>query len=300
MKKAILVVLLTLSALNMSQAQEWMTSFELARRLALVKNKMLFVVWEDATLYEYPVLINDKDGNLLVVNLFNNQSLNKIIWEYFVPVIVNESSYPDLLEEIKGKRNVYYINKFNDDSIKIMDINGNIVNTNSSETDNNLLNFASFIAKYSMNTAFLNQELISYSTEKNFTTSFFLASKYIDYASLSQSIVKSEIIELSDIYLNEAFYHLQNNSDDKELILLQAISLLKLKQLLVLNKPKKVIRQLKKINKSEIYRVNKDLNNFLFYTAFKLMNDENNASLWKTKVSLLDLKKAKIIINNNS
>lgn len=300
MKKAFLLLFFSISIYGFCQAQEWMTSLDIAKRLALVQNKMIFAIWEDTTLDRYPVLINDQNGNLSIVNLFDNENLNEIIWEYFVPVIINESSYHDLFNNIKGKRNESYIQKFNDDSIKIMDVNGNIINTNSHNKNYNLLNISTFIAKYSLNTSFLKHNLITYSTDQNFMTSYHLASKYIDFTSFTDKNIRSEIIELSNIYLDEANRHLESGDSKNKMISVQAIKLLRVKQLLYLNKPKKVIRQLRKLNESEIYHVNQPLFNFLYYTAFKLLKDEKNADLWKNKVSLVDLKKAKLIIKNNS
>ena len=108
MKKAILFFLLTINVLHFSQAQEWMTSLDIAKRLALVQNKMIFAVWENASLDRYPIIIKDQDGKVLIVDLFNNESLNEIIWEYFVPVIISESNYLDLFDKIKGKRKENY------------------------------------------------------------------------------------------------------------------------------------------------------------------------------------------------
>ena len=298
MKKDIIFLMLFLSVLNFSQAQEWLTSLEIGKRLALIQNKMIFAVWEDTTFDAYPVLVNDNKGNPIIVDLIDNENLNEIIWKYFVPVIISESNYLDMYNEIKDKRKESYILKFNDDSIKIMDPNGNILNTKSSGDNYELLNVSTLIAKYSLDTSFLQQDLISYSTEDNFTTAFYLASKYIDFAILNDKEIRSEIIELSNIYLSEASHHLESNNIDNKLISTQAIELASIKQQLVLNKPKKVLRQLKKYKNSEIYRVNEALFNFLHYTAFELMKDEKNAALWKNKVSLVDLKKAQLIINN--
>ncbi len=300
MKKTVIFLMLILSAINFSQAQEWMTSLEIGKRLALVQNKMIFAVWEDVTLDAYPVLVNNNQGNPILVNLFENERLNEIIWEYFVPVIISESNYQDLYNDIKDKRKESYRLKFNDDSIKIMDPNGNILNANASNDNYKLLNISSFIAKYSIDTSFLQQDLISYSTENNFTTAFYLASKYIDFASLNDMQIRSEIIGLSNIYLNEARHHLESGDSDSNLVSSQAMNLIRIKQQLVLNRPKKVLRQLKKLNKPEIHRVNEALYNFLHYTSFELLKDEKNAALWRNKVSLVDLKKAKLIVNNNS
>ena len=45
---------------------------------------------------------------------------------------------------------------------------------------------------------------------------------------------------------------------------------------------------------------NEALVNFLYYTAYSILKDEKNIELWKTKVSLLNLKKAQMIININT
>lgn len=153
MKNTILLTLLVFLIVESTKAQEWMTSLDIAKRLAFVQNKMLFVMWENSTLENYPVLINDENGSLVAVNLFDIGGLNEIIWKYFVPVKIEESSYEDLFDKINGKRTESYIMKFNDDSIKIMDVNGNIINTNTSD-GYNLLNISSFIAKYSLDTSF--------------------------------------------------------------------------------------------------------------------------------------------------
>lgn len=299
MKKTILFFLLILNVFNFCQAQEWMTSLDVAKRLALVQNKLIFAIWEDTTLKTYPVLIDDYNGKPLIVNLFDNESLNEIIWNHFVPVIISESNFPDLYDEIKDKRKESYILKFRDDSIKIMDVNGNILNTNSSGLSFELLDISSFIAKYSIDTSFLKPELISYSTGGNFFTSYYLAAKYVDFANFLEKEIRTEIIELSKIYLDEAKDHMESGDEQNKMISTQAIKLLRIKQNLVLNKPKKVLRQLRKINNSEIYSFNQSLFNFLHYTAFELLNDKKNANLWKNKVSLLDLKKAELLIKNS-
>ncbi len=298
MKKSILLSLLVFLIVESTIAQEWMTSLDIAKRLALVQNKMLFVMWEDATLDDYPVLIKDQDGSLIMVNLFDIESLNQIIWKYFVPVKIKESRYVDLFDKIKGKREENYMLKFNDDSIKIMDANGNIINTKPSD-GYKLLNISSFIAKYSIDTSFIKHELISYKTQENFITSFFLGSKYIDYASIADKEVRSEIIELSNIYLDEANDYLESSDSNNKMISNQAMELLRIKQILILNKPKKALRQLRRLNDLEIDSYNQSLYAFLQYASNRLLNNIENAMKWQNEVSLTDLNKVKYLIENN-
>jgi hypothetical protein len=130
MKTRFITLLVAIFSYYFSQSQEWMRSLPIAQDLAMAQNKMVLMVWEEMTKYEYPVLINAKNERTVYVpDLFTDERLSPIIWENFVPVIVNENMYEDLFLKIKDKRKQSYIDKFNDDSIKIMDVNGNILNT---------------------------------------------------------------------------------------------------------------------------------------------------------------------------
>ena len=180
MKRKIIKTIFLLLVVNLSYSQSWMTSLDIAQKLATVQNKMVLMVWEETTKYPYHVLVNDDKGRTLVIeNLFEDENLSPLIWKSFVPVIVSEDQYADLYMEIKNKRKQSYIDKFNDDSIKIMDINGNILNvSNSSQGFQNITNL---IETYALNTQFLALELTGYKKEKNFYSAYYLASKYIDF-----------------------------------------------------------------------------------------------------------------------
>ena len=152
---------------NVTLAQQWMTNLEIAQDLALIQNKMVLMVWEETTHYQYPVLVKDDSGRtLLIENLFEDETVSPLIWENFVPVIVNENRYADLYEKIKGKRKQSYIDKFNDDSIKIMDVNGNILNVDG--YTESYTNITEIISEYAVNTEFLASELADYRKEKTF------------------------------------------------------------------------------------------------------------------------------------
>jgi hypothetical protein len=89
---------------------------------------MVFMVWEDLTSKPYSVKISNSNGSWKFVDLFTNEEISPIIWEYFVPIIVSETMYEDMYNKIKDNREQAYIDKFNDNSIKILDANGYIVN----------------------------------------------------------------------------------------------------------------------------------------------------------------------------
>ena len=114
--------------INFAWAQEWITSLEAAKRLSIVQNKPLFVMWEESTLYDFPVVVRSVQGNLVLTDLFKDEQIAKIIWDKFIPVKLTEDQHAQLVKQIED-RSTSYINKFNDDSIKIMDANGNIINT---------------------------------------------------------------------------------------------------------------------------------------------------------------------------
>lgn len=297
MKKIALFIIISIVSVNISGAQEWFTNLDVAKRLALIQDKMLLVVWEESFDYAYPLLYVSESGDLEVVDLSVNKSLDAVIWEHFIPVIIHESEYDKLIKEADG-RGVRYISKLNDDSIKIMDANNNILNVKTiDEYDQNL---SAIIKNYSLRTTFLKQDLINYSQQLNFTTSFNLASKYIDFALFVEEAARDEIIDLANIYFDEALKLLATSDKENKLAYMQRFDLLILKEHLVLNNPRKVRRLLKKIEKTDIVKENKGLYGFLNYTTFKLLKDEENAGLWKDQLSEVDLKKTELILNINN
>ena len=295
MRKIFVLVVFSVLSFNFCMSQPWMESLDVAKRLARVQNKMLFVMWEESTMYDYPVYYIDENGVRVITDLFNDKDINKAIWDNFVPVVLYESAYSELFAEIEGKRTESYIRKFQDDDIKIMDSNGNILNVN----DNNfeILNISRFIKKYSLNTSFIQDQLNNYNEKNSFYTSFTLASKYLDYAIFVNPIVRPEIVNLANVYFDDALRFMEEEAIENKLGFRQKCELLRLKSFLLINRPKKVLRELKKINPQEISDFNQPLIAFLNYTALMLKGDEKKASLWKTKVSLVDLKKAHLILN---
>ena len=181
MKKNLLVIMLFLSAF-LGNAQEWFTSLEVAKRLAMVQDKMLFVMWEGALQEAFPVILRMENGESIMADLTRDENINSLIWQYFVPVKIPEYQYQELSKNVKETRGLKYFNTLIDDGIKIMDINGNILNTSDSVNyymvgDSYYLIFTDFIKRYALNTSFLKMELKNYYESKNFTTTFRLASK---------------------------------------------------------------------------------------------------------------------------
>jgi len=296
-KKIVLFFIITIVSVQSSEAQEWFTNLDVAKRLAHIQDKMLLVVWEESFDYAYPLFYVSDNGDAEVVDLSVNKSLDAIIWEHFIPVLINESEYDNLIKDADG-RGAQYIAKLNDDSIKIMDANKNILNVKTYIDRDQNLSF--LIEVYSLRTTFLRQDLINYSKQENFTTSFNLGSKYIDFALFVEKKAREEIIDLANIYLNEARIHLTKDDLKNKLAYAQRIDLLAIKEDLVLDKARRASRFLKRINKLEVDSINYSLYSFLNYTTFIMLKDEENAALWKNDVSEADIKKTELIFNINN
>ena len=294
--KRILLVFTCFLAVNICYSQEWFTSFDVAKRLARVQDKMLFVLWEESFNYSIPVMVETSDGKVSVVYLSKDTRLDPVIWEYFIPVKLSELEYENFVKAADG-RGYDYMNKLNDDSIKIMDVNGNILNVG--DYSDGITNFSLIVNKYALNTSYLRSELDNYFKEKNFLTSSLLALRYVDFAIFAEEWLRPELIALANIYLDESEKFLSEMNDEKKGAYLQKIELVRIKELLILNEHKKAYRQIKRIDASQINNMNESLFVFLNYTALKLLNDEINADLWKSKLSSLDLKKVELILKKH-
>ena len=284
---------------KLSFSQKWMTDLEIAQKLALVQNKMVLMVWEETTKYPYPVLVNDSQGRtLLIEDLFVDENISPLIWTHFVPVIVSENKYEDLYNAAKGKRKQQYMDRLNDDSIKIMDVNGYILNVNPGPL--NYENITTLINQYALNTDYISVELKNYSENKSFYAAYYLASKYLDLALHVNEKTRKDIIDLSNIYKDEALVLLALDTLENEQALRQRAMLLGLQQYLILESPKKVIRQLKKMDADAIDNTNRSFVAFLYYVAYMSLNEAEKAQIWKSEISLLNLRKAQMLINLNS
>lgn len=299
MKKGLIKLLFIFFVVNTASGQGWMTNLDIAQKLASVQNKMVLMVWEETTKYSYPIFVNDENGNTLFVNnLFEDENISPLIWKHFVPVIVSDNHYSDLFSKIKGKRSQKYIDKFNDDSIKIMDVNGNILNL--SRDHENFENITTMILKYGLNTEFIAQELKGYQQEQDFYSTYYLASKYLDFAMYVRKEIRPELIDLTNIYLDEAYELIETSTENNKLTKTQRVELSRIQESLITKNPKKVLRQLKRMDAINAEPNNQQFVAFLYYTAYSILKDETNIEIWKSKVSSVNLKKAQLIINLNS
>lgn len=299
MRKLLFLSIIIWFNLNTSYSQEWFSSFEVAKRYATVNNKMLFVIWEDSLNDVYPIAVNNDKGKEVFLDLSENNEIDAIIWEHFIPVLLPESEYEKFYKLAKRHDPILsYIDKLNNESIKIMDINGHILNTRNvyKEYDN----LSVIVDKYALNTSFLKQDLVNYSTQPNFTTAFNIGMQYLDYAIVMKKVIRPEVVNLANIYFKRAKQFIAADTLEKEQGYTQLLELTTIKTDLVLGKVRRANRSLKKIDETTKVDLNQSLYSFLKYVIFKSSKDEEHAALWKDKVTASDLKKAEFILKNNN
>lgn len=296
MKRYVFFLLLSFFIVQISHSQEWMTSLDAAKRIALIQDKFLFMIWEDAAKVPYPVIGYNARGHEIVYDdMLGNKEINELIWKYFVPVKVSESAFAQLYDQAKIAKSKAYMAQLEDDNIKIMDVNCTILNTSISPPA--YFNLSNFIGRYALNTSFLTGELKGYSEHPSFNTAFRLGSKYMDYSILVDPVIRKDVLRMSEMYLDEAVVYLSEGEPNDILDYQMKIDLLRLTEYLIVDRPRKVLRKLKRIDSAEIEPTNASQYAFLYYTAYLLRNDKKNTEVWESKVSLVNLKKARLIAN---
>lgn len=295
MKKVVFTLFLSIFMISFASSQEWLTSFKFAKRLALMEDKMILAVWENSSSHAYPVFIEDSKGNKYQVRLFEDENAAKLVWEYFVPVIISESNYDDLAAEYLTDKNYQYKDRFNDDFLKVMDPNGNIINTGFQD-EYGILNLTTLIRNYALNISFLKPEINNYFENKSFSSAFRLAVKYLDFSTYAKEDIKKELVNLSDIYMLDASKMLVESDYDNKPALKQKIELLDLNKELILGKHRKVYRALKKIEVSSIDEINMSLYAFLQYTSLRAVGKIEESLKWQEQVTQNDMNKVKFLV----
>lgn len=296
MKNSLLAFIMFLCVVPVAFAQQWMTSLPVAQDLALAQNKMVLMVWEDATTKRYPVIISNSEGSWTKVDLFTNEEISPIIWKYFVPVIVSEAMYEDMYNKIKDKREQSYIDKFNYNSIKILDANGHIINVSTGY--NSKENINAIILNYAINTQFMEPELRTYDKKKDFYSAYYLASRYLDFALYTKNNNRSDFARLSQIYLEESVKLLESDSIQNKTPLRQRANLLKCHGDLISKRPvEQVLKALRRLEKQGIEKNNESMLALLYFASHASISEMVEANKWRSKLADRDLKKVQLIIN---
>ncbi|WP_066225131.1 hypothetical protein [Formosa haliotis] len=293
--KKILIFILVGFSFNLSFAQDWMTNLEVAERLALAQNKLIVAVWQNSYFNGIPAFVdNNKGEQVFVENIIDEPVVDSLLWAHFIPVMLLEDDYEKLYKRIENRSNDYKT-KFSDDSFKVMDANGNILNVTA---NNYMLNLTNFLHKYSMDMSFLETKMINYKKEKNFYSAFYVGAQYLDFAFFAKQEVRPELADLAGIYLDEAAGYINTEPEESRAAITQRVHLLNIQKYLILERPNKVLRQLKRIKEDEVAAVNKNLRSFLYYSAYTMLHDTENVAVWQPNVTALDRRKLMSLMSN--
>ncbi|MCK0177957.1 thioredoxin family protein [Flavobacteriaceae bacterium S0862] len=288
MKQFVLILLISLISISKTFSQEWLTSVDEAKKMALKENKMLLVELYFADKYEY--------------SLFRKQdSINQFLSDHFVllKLDISRSSEFYFLEknlDWKGRAIITDIN------LNQLNRRGNFFTLHTMGKDSYLnrkkIDFFNYIKPYSLDTSLLSEQLTNYSKNKNFHTAFALAENYLDFAVLNPEKIRFDLVNLANVYFKESKKMLKEKKVQDEAIYSQRKDLLDIKAKMILRKFKNPMNFLNKFKTDEIYEVNKSLYSSLYYIAHKLLNDNKSANLYQNAMYDADLKTSTIMISN--
>ncbi len=272
MKKISFVLVAVLLAFQNINADNWITSFEEAQKIALATDKLLLVdFW--AT-WCGPCKRMD----------FESWSKDevKLLMQNFVPVKIDIDSNKSLASNY-GVRGIPFI--------FLMDGNGKVLYKEMSyKSKDQVLNL---LTKYSISTSLFKQNLINYYKNPNFATAFQLASRYNDFSIYFNEDVRMDILNVSKDYFSDSQKLLKKSDIENKDEFEQKIEMYEIQEAIILNNTKKANKLLDKIKEESLSSINKSFFYFLKYLTCKKMEDETQAIFYDKKLSEKD--KLKVI-----
>ncbi|MFI1770936.1 thioredoxin family protein [Thalassobellus citreus] len=264
MKKILLILIILLVNIQKVSADNWMTSFEEAKKIALATDKFLLVdFWAS---WCGPCKKMDYDS-------WSKEDV-RLLMANFVPVKIDIDLNRDLAlkYEVKGIPFVF-----------IMDGNGKVLHKEMNyKSKNQVLNL---LGKYSISTNYLKQYLINYYKNPSFATAFQLASKYSDFTIYLNENIRRDVLNLSNEYFKVSQKALKSSELVNKDVFKQKIKMYEIQEALILNKFIKANKLLDKIKENSLSPKNKVYYYFLKYITFKEMKDETQAIIYKEKLS---------------
>jgi len=273
MKKSLILLLIVFLSSSTIKADNWLSSFEDAKKMALATNKLVLVdFWAS---WCGPCKRMDSES-------WNQEDVRSLMSNY-IPVKIDLDNNKSLAAKY-GVRGIPYI--------FIMDGNGKVIHQQMGYKRKSEV--VDLLNKYALNTSFLTRDLINYHTKENFANTYRLANKYQDYAMFLEPHLRTEFLEVSDTYFKEAEQGLKKSKLKSKQAFKQKIELHDIQKNLLLDRSKKALKQLEKIADEGVVETNKKFYNLLKYIAQKDNDNSDEATALGKELSANDLKKAEI------
>ncbi|GAA3785612.1 hypothetical protein GCM10022271_17660 [Corallibacter vietnamensis] len=277
MKQLFIALFLCLFSFNTIQADNWLHSFEEAKKLAIATNKLVLVdFW--AT-WCGPCKRMDSES-------WSKEDV-QVLMDNYIPVKID-------IDRNRGIAQQYGVNGI--PFIFILDGNGKVVFKEMSYKNKSQL--IKLLKKYAINTSLLSRDLINYYQKNNFTTAFRLGCKYQDFTLYVTKDIKDDFLNVSETYFEESKKQLKESSIKNKHVFLQKMELYEIQELLILNKPEKALKKLDRIDVEKIDKLNTSLYNFINYVVYKLLDDDK-AKACEEKLNKNDKQKALLFLEQN-
>ncbi|MBQ0768369.1 MAG: thioredoxin family protein, partial [Bizionia sp.] len=264
-------------SLNTLKADNWLSSFEDAKKIALATNKLVLVdFWAS---WCGPCKRMDAES-------WNKDEV-KVLMNNYVAVKIDLDINKSLALKY-GVKGIPYV--------FIMDGNGKVIYEQMGYKRKSEV--MELLKTYALDTEFLNRDLINYHKKESFANTYRLACKYQDYSMYLEAHLKSNFLEASDVYFKEAEKALKDSKVKNKQFFEQRIELHDIQKNLILNKSKKALKQLERISKKGIDDKNISFYNFLQYIANKDGENIEERNLLSKELSDNDLKKAALFFRS--